>query len=81
MKASIVDLRYRMRDVIRALRRREEVHILYHGKNAGTIIPAKARREIEITAHPFFGLSRGGTSRQAVEKEVDRLRSLRYRAL
>ena len=32
MKATIVDLRYRMKDVISALKRNEKVYILYHGK-------------------------------------------------
>ena len=39
MKASVVDLRYRMKDVLKALRRRESVEILYHGKTAGIILP------------------------------------------
>ncbi len=32
MKASIVDLRYKMKEILRALERRETVTILYHGK-------------------------------------------------
>ena len=32
MKASIVDLRYKMKEVLAALKRNETVHILYHGK-------------------------------------------------
>ena len=32
MKASIVDLRYRMNDVLKALERSEDVDILYHGR-------------------------------------------------
>lgn len=32
MQASIVDLRYRMNDILKALARNEEVEILYHGK-------------------------------------------------
>ena len=34
MKATIVDLRYRMKDILRALERNEDVSILYHGKTA-----------------------------------------------
>ena len=41
MKASIVDLRYRMSEVLGALSRRERVQILYHGK---------------ACEHPFFGM-------------------------
>ena len=35
MKASVVDLRYKMNDILKALDRNEKVAILYHGKNAG----------------------------------------------
>lgn len=39
MKASIVDLRYKMNDVLKALDRNEQVTILYHGKIKGVIMP------------------------------------------
>ena len=54
MKATVVDLRYRMKEVLTALDRREKVIILYHGKVKGTIIPAGATTTIDVEEHPFF---------------------------
>ena len=48
MKATIVDLRYRMKDVLRALDRREDVSILYHGKLKGTIRPNAPINRAEV---------------------------------
>lgn len=35
MQASILDLRYRMKEILQALERNETVEILYHGKRKG----------------------------------------------
>jgi len=37
MKANVVDLRYKMNDVLKALDRNEQVTVLYHGKVKGII--------------------------------------------
>jgi antitoxin (DNA-binding transcriptional repressor) of toxin-antitoxin stability system len=79
MQASIVDLRYKMKDVLRALERRETVTILYHGKVKGTIVPAERDGELRVTAHPFFGMR--ADDARSVEKVVDELRGGRLRAL
>jgi hypothetical protein len=55
MEASILDLRYRMRDVVKALDKREKVRILYHGKIKGEIIPFKTAKVTKSTDHPLFG--------------------------
>lgn len=80
MKATVVDLRYRMNEVLKALDRREEVTVLYHGKVRGTIVPFAASPAHKITAHPFFGMnaSDGGKS---VLGEMEELRKGRYDAL
>lgn len=39
MNASIVDLRYRMKDVLRAIDRGESVTILYRGKEKARLVP------------------------------------------
>ncbi len=39
MKATVVDLRYKINDVLKALARNEKVTVLYHGKVKGVIIP------------------------------------------
>ncbi len=79
MQASIVDLRYKMKDILRALERRETVTILYHGKVKGTIVPAERDAEPRVTAHPFFGMR--ADDARPVEKVVDELRGGRFCAL
>jgi antitoxin (DNA-binding transcriptional repressor) of toxin-antitoxin stability system len=79
MRASIVDLRYKMKDILRALERRETVTILYHGKVKGTIVPAERNDEPRVAAHPFFGMR--ADDARPVEKVVDELRGGRFRAL
>ena len=78
MKASVVDLRYKMKDVLRALRRRETVEVLYHGKPIGNIVPLKSKgKKKDLKDHPFFGMRAGDT--ESVESIMDRLRGGRYR--
>jgi len=40
MRASVVDLRYKMNEVLKALDRREKVTLIYQGKVKGTIDPS-----------------------------------------
>ncbi len=77
MRASILDLRYRMKDVLSALDRNESVDILYHGKLKGTILPHNEQSGCSVTEHPFFGMSES----LDVEKQMNELRSGRYRDL
>ncbi len=77
MKASVVDLRYRMKNIIHALDRNETVTLLYHGKEKGFIIPAASSKEISISQHPFFGMTANDAA-ESVETAVDKLRSIRY---
>ena len=58
MDASVLDLRYKMRDVLKALNRRERVRILYHGKVKGEIIPSKSNRNLKTVNHAIFGSSK-----------------------
>jgi antitoxin (DNA-binding transcriptional repressor) of toxin-antitoxin stability system len=78
MKATIVDLRYRMSDVLRALERNEDVDILYHGKTKGVIRSCRARKGGKVSGHPFFGMRK---SKTAVAAQMEKLRGGRYRAL
>ncbi len=78
MKATILDLRYRMHDVLKALERNEQVAISYHGKLKGVITAGPGRGEAKVSEHPFFGMKK---SRTAVEKDMERLRGGRHRAL
>lgn len=72
MKASILDLRYRMKDVLKALKRNEKVEILYHGKTKGVIMPKrKAKTKHRVTEHPFFGMNKVPT--QSVQQQMNKL--------
>ena len=77
MEASIVDLRYKMNDVLKALDRKEEVTILYRGKMKGKILPVSSKTKRKIQAHPFFRMA-SDTSKTVLE-ELERLRSSRIR--
>lgn len=75
MKASIVDLRYKMKDVLKALDQNEEVKILYHGKVKGTIIPNIIHTSFKTKEHAFFGMH--GNRSKAVLDELEDLRGIR----
>lgn len=76
MKASIIDLRYKMKDVIKALDRKEEVTILYHGKAKGVIVPVKNKKQKKVKDHPFFGMLKDKNI--SVSEEMQYLRGPRY---
>jgi hypothetical protein len=76
VKASVLDLRYRMNEVLKALERRECVSLLYHGKVKGAIVPAGERLPARTHDHPFFGMkSRAG---ETVGSVMEQLRGKRY---
>lgn len=76
MKASVVDLRYKMKDVLKALDRREKVTILYHGQVKGIIMPTQKKEKIKVKQHPFFAMSKD--KKISVSEEMKRLRKPRY---
>ena len=76
MKASVVDLRYRMNEVLKALDRNEDVSILCRGKLKGVIKAARGTSKRKVSEHPFFNMYKDGGS---VEQMMDRLRGERYR--
>ena len=78
MKATILDLRYRMNEVLKALDRNEKVSILYHGKLKGIITTSAEARGAKVAKHPFFNMRKGAKS---VEEEMDKLRGGRYGAI
>jgi antitoxin (DNA-binding transcriptional repressor) of toxin-antitoxin stability system len=79
MKASVVDLRYKMNDVLKALDRKEEVTILHRGKVKGKILPVTTNTEKRVQAHPFFGMAKA--SSKTVLGELAALRNARVRDL
>lgn len=77
MKARIVDLRYKMKNILRALDRNEDVTVLYHGKEKAVISPLHdPPGHTRVMDHPFFGMK--STTDKSVEKTMERLRGGRY---
>mgnify|MGYP006312515025 CR=1 FL=1 len=77
MEAKVVDLRYRMKDVLKALSRNERVSILYHGKVKGVILPVGQTGPKRVREHPFFGMYKDNA--RPVGDIMDELRGDRYR--
>jgi antitoxin (DNA-binding transcriptional repressor) of toxin-antitoxin stability system len=60
MKATIVDLRYRMKDVLRAIDRGETVTVLYRGKEKARLVPIPAKSSLsKASDHPACGMWAG----------------------
>lgn len=76
MKASIVDLRYKTNDILKALDRNESVTVLYHGKIKGVIRPVREKSGLKIKDHPFFGMY--GGAEKTVLQELKDLRKPRH---
>ena len=76
MKATVVDLRYKMNDVLKALDRNEKVTVLYRGKIKGVLVPAGEKKELKIKEHPFIGMLSQDT--KTVEETMKELRRPRY---
>jgi hypothetical protein len=80
MKATSVDLRYRTKEVLEALDRRETVSLHVRGKLKGYIVPPdKGRSTAKVEEHPFFG-SRA-EDQEDVRAVMARLRAPRHHAL
>jgi len=79
MNASVVDLRHKMNEVLNALKRRESVNILYHGKVKGVIFPPELKQSIEVSKHSFFGMY--APQGESVVNVMEKLRGGRYRDL
>jgi len=76
MKASIVDLRYKTKDILKALDRKESVTVLYHGKVKGVIKPVGTKTTLKVSDHPFFGMNPEPS--ETVLEELEDLRKTRY---
>jgi len=71
MKATVVDLRYKINDVPKALDRNEKVTVLYRGKVKGILIPPEKKKHLKVTDHPFFGLSARDNNKSALDELND----------
>ena len=76
MKASIVDLRYKTKDILKALERNESVTVLYHGKVRGVIKPVKEKSVAKVKGHAFFGMDKKPEA--TVLEELGNLRKPRH---
>ena len=83
MKATFLDLRRRMKDVLRALDRGESVTLLYRGKERAVLVPAGRRKKegASLTALPFYGMWEDREEMRDVGRYVRRLRKGRVHAL
>ena len=77
MNASVVDLRYKMKSVLEALDRHEEVTVLHRGRVKGIIKPV-LKSTVRVADHPFFG---SAPSSEEVDAVIERLRGLRTDAV
>jgi hypothetical protein len=77
MKATIVDLRYKMKDVLMALDRNEKVTVLYRGKVKGVLVPSGEKKKMKISDHPFFSMSSQVSNKSVLDEMAD-LREGRY---
>ena len=76
MNATVIDLRYKMSQVLSALDNREIVNVLYHGKLKGVIMPV-IKNDILAQNHEYFGSNQNGLN--SVYDEMVSLRGGRYR--
>jgi len=76
MNASIVDLRYKSREILAALEKRESITILYRGKPKGAIIPLEESFAGKVCEHEFFGMNDRET--EPVDVVMKRLRGARH---
>jgi antitoxin (DNA-binding transcriptional repressor) of toxin-antitoxin stability system len=82
MKASILDLRRRMSEVLKSLERNEPVSILHRGKEKGIIYPTAPKDSpISVEQHPAFGMWKDRNDLQDVDQAVRSLRKGRGHAL
>ena len=75
MEASVVDLRYNMKNILKALDRNEDVKILYHGNVKGILKPKEEEIKMKVKDHPIFNMDRSGES---VDDTMNKLRAGRY---
>jgi antitoxin (DNA-binding transcriptional repressor) of toxin-antitoxin stability system len=82
MKANIVDLRYRMKDVLRAIDRGETVTVLYRGKERARLMPIAARkRKASVGDDPAFGMWADREDMADPAAYVRKIREPRFRDL
>jgi antitoxin (DNA-binding transcriptional repressor) of toxin-antitoxin stability system len=79
MKATVIDLRYKMSEILKALDRRERITLLYHGKTKGIIVPVNENKSVKVVDHPFFNMAKG--KEESVAQQMAALRRPRFNAV
>jgi len=78
MNVSTVDLRYRTKDILRAVERGECVTVLHRGKEKARIVPPSTKRNTAKLATPeAFGMWKGRKDLRDVAAYVRKLRQPR----
>jgi prevent-host-death family protein len=81
MEASIVDLRYRTKDVLRAIDRGETVTVTYRGKEKARLVPsgaASGRTPAKVSDQPFVGMWKDREDMADPVAYIRKLRQPRY---
>ena len=81
MNASIVDLRYRMKEVMRAIDRGETVTVFYRGKQKAKLVPLdqEEKPKMRLKDHPAVGMWKDREDMKDPAAFVRNLRKPRYR--
>ena len=78
MKATIVDLRYRMKDVLSAVERGESVTVLYRGKPKARILPIAKKPGGKLAESEVFGMWKDRKDLRDVPGYIRKLRQGRF---
>jgi hypothetical protein len=83
MKATILDLRRQMGEVLKSLDRNEPVTIFHRGKQKGVLYPVKSATSQSgaVNGHPAFGMWKKRAELSDVDQHVRRLRKGRHDAI
>ena len=79
MRATVLDLRYRMKEELRAHEKGERVSVYCHGRLKGTIIPTSVVSTLRVKDHPSFGMALAES--QSVSEQMDEFRKGRLDAI
>ena len=82
MRASILDLRNRMREILHALDLNEVVTLTYRGQEKAKIIPSQLdTSKLSLKEHPAYGIWKDRADEEEVDQVVRRMRKGRSDAI
>ena len=81
MDASIVDLRYKTKDILKAIDRGETVTVFYRGKKKAKIVPIASGNPKDLTSLPAFGMWKDREDMKDPSAYVRNLRKSRFHDL